>query len=136
MPVIIHRVIYGTLERFLGVSLSTYREDSQHGLRQLQVRVMSISEQANGYAEAVHKKLKEAGIRTGLDISDRTLDYKIREGQLHQVPYMLILGKKEADSKNVSVRSRTGKQKMGIDIGEFISMINDEVTRRDSKQVL
>jgi threonyl-tRNA synthetase len=136
VPVIIHRTIYGTLERFIGIMTEHYQGKFPTWIAPVQVRVMSISEQANKYAEVVHKKLEEAGIRTEIDISDRTLDYKIREGQNQKIPYMLILGKKEMDAGKISVRSRSGKQKMGLALDEFIGSIKEEITKRKNELML
>lgn len=135
-PVVLHRVLYGSLERFIAILIEHLQGKFPTWLAPVQVRIITISEQAAKYAEDVHKRLMKAHIRAELDASDKTLDYKIREGQLHQVPYMLILGKKETEAKKVSVRSRTGKQKMGMDVDEFVSMINEEIARRDAQPAL
>ncbi len=136
MPTIIHRAGYGTLERFVGILIEHLQGKFPTWMAPVQVRVMSISEQANKYAETVYGDLKKGGIRAELDISDRTLDYKIREGQNQKIPYMLILGKKEMEGKKISVRSRSGKQKLGIGIEEFIGQLKKEISERRNDQLL
>ena len=133
-PVIIHRALLGSLERFIGVLVEHYQGKFPTWLAPIQVRIVTISEHANEYAYALYRDLKKKGIRVDADASDRTIDYKIREAQIQQIPYMIVLGKKEVESKKISVRSRSGKQKMGIALDEFLSMISKEVSGRDGKQ--
>ncbi len=135
-PVVIHRVIYGSLERFIGIITEHYQGKFPLWMSPVQVRVISISEQSNKYAEQVYKQLKHHQIRAELDISDKTLDYKIRDGQTQKIPYMLILGKKEMEANKVSVRSRSGKQKMGLALDEFISSVFLEIKERKNELML
>ncbi|MDE1865498.1 MAG: threonine--tRNA ligase [Candidatus Micrarchaeota archaeon] len=129
-PVMIHRVIYGSLERFLGVLVEHLQGKFPTWLAPVQVQVVSISDQVSKYAEEVHSKLRAEKIRAGLDNSDRTLQYKIREAQLQQVPYILVIGKKEQEGGLVTVRERTGKQTMGIKLDEFMKSIKSEISDR------
>ncbi len=133
-PVVIHRVIYGSLERFLGVLIEHLNGRFPTWLSPVQARVITVSEQANEYAYELYDRLKKEGIRVDADASDKTIEYKIREAQMQKIPYMIVLGKKEAESKKVSVRSRSGKQRMGIGADEFISMIKKEISERSSDQ--
>jgi threonyl-tRNA synthetase len=105
-------------------------------LAPVQIRVITISEHANKYAEGIYKKIRKDGIRAELDISDKTLDYKIREAQNQKIPYMLILGKKEVEGEKISVRSRSGKQKMGVTLDEFLSSIKSEISERKNEQLI
>jgi threonyl-tRNA synthetase len=130
MPVVIHRVIYGTLERFMGILTEHCQGKFPTWLAPVQVRVISISEPTNDYADKVYKELLKHGIRTYADLSDRTLEYKIREAQGQKVPYMVILGKKEQESGKITVRDRTGKQKHDLEISEFIKGITNEIKER------
>ncbi len=136
IPVNIHRAALGTLERFIGVMIEHYKGKFPSWLAPVQVRVITISEQANDYAKEVLAELKKNMIRAELDASDKTLEYKIRDGQLMQIPYMVILGKKEMDGKKISVRSRSGKQKMGISLGEFLAPLKDEIAKRKNELML
>ncbi|MCL4379184.1 MAG: threonine--tRNA ligase [Candidatus Marsarchaeota archaeon] len=133
-PVVIHRVIYGSLERFLGVLIEHLNGRFPTWLSPVQARVITVSEQANKYAYELYDRLRKEGIRVDADASDKTIEYKIREAQMQKIPYMIVLGKKEAESKKVSVRSRSGKQRMGIGADEFISMIKKEISERSSDQ--
>lgn len=129
-PVIIHRVIYGSLERFIAVLTEHYQGKFPTWLAPVQTRVISISEGANEYAREVHKKLKDSGIRSECDDSNKTLEYKIREAQLMKVPYMLIVGGKEVEAKTVAVRARSGGQKFGVKIEDFIEKMKVEVENK------
>ncbi|MDE1871066.1 MAG: threonine--tRNA ligase [Candidatus Micrarchaeota archaeon] len=129
-PVIIHRAILGTLERFLGVLIEHYQGRFPTWLAPVQARVITISEQANEYANGVYRKLKDCGIRAYADLSDKTLEYKIREAQLQKIPYMIVIGKKEVEKKTLTIRDRDGKQKHDVPIDDFIGRITSEIKSR------
>ncbi|MGC8571837.1 MAG: threonine--tRNA ligase [Candidatus Micrarchaeia archaeon] len=131
-PVIVHRAIYGTFERFIGILIEHYKGKFPTWLAPTQVRIITISEQANNYAEELYKKIDGKGIRVELDISDKTLEYKIRDAQLHSVPYMIIVGKKEAEAKTISIRTLLGKQKNGANTDEFIDSLKHEIEDRSN----
>ena len=135
-PILIHRALLGSLERFIGVLIEHYQGRFPTWLAPVQVRVITISEHANKYAESVYKELRKNGIRCEIDVSDKTLQYKIRDGQLQQIPYMIILGEKESTAKKISVRSRSGKQKMGESIESFIESIKKEIANRKNELML
>lgn len=135
-PVTLHKAIYGSLERFIGVLIEHLQGKFPTWLAPVQVRVITISDPASKYAEKVYAELKKNHIRAELDISDSTLQYKIREGQLSQVPYMIVLGGKEAEAETISVRSRSGKQKMGARLEEFIASLNSEIKERKGELML
>ncbi|MCL5430203.1 MAG: threonine--tRNA ligase [Candidatus Marsarchaeota archaeon] len=136
MPIVLHRVVYGSLERFLAVLIEHLNGKFPAWLAPVQVRVLSISEKSSKYAEEIYKKLREQHIRVELDISDKTLQYKIRDGQIQQIPYMIILGDKEVEGKKISVRSRSGKQRMGISIDEFLPQLKEEISNRKKELML
>jgi threonyl-tRNA synthetase len=129
-PVIIHRVIYGALERFIGIFIEHSQGKFPTWLAPVQVRVISISEPTNSYADRIYKELRKHGIRTYADLSDRTLEYKIREAQGQKIPYMVILGKKEEESGKITIRDRKGKQTHGLAIDDFIKQIATEIKER------
>ncbi|MGC8669640.1 MAG: threonine--tRNA ligase [Candidatus Micrarchaeia archaeon] len=129
-PVIIHRAILGTLERFIGVMIEHFQGKFPTWIAPVQVRIITISEHENEFASEIYKELKSKGIRAILDNSDRTLEYKIREAQMLKVPYMLIIGKKEAESRSITVRHRSGQQEHGVSIETFISNIESEIKER------
>jgi threonyl-tRNA synthetase len=129
-PVMIHRVIYGSLERFLGVLVEHVQGRFPTWLAPVQVQVVSISDQTSKYAEEISNKIRAEKVRVKLDNSDRTLQYKIREAQMQQVPYIVVLGKKEQEGGLVTIRDRTGKQTMGIRLEDFLKSIKTEISER------
>jgi len=129
-PIIIHRVIYGSLERFLGVLIEHYQGKFPTWFAPVQVRVISISEETSSYAQQVYNKIKDSKIRAELDLSDKTMEYKVRDAQLQKIPYMLIVGKREEESRTVSIRTRDGKQKNSEELDIFLKDLIKEVTER------
>ncbi|MCL5433673.1 MAG: threonine--tRNA ligase [Candidatus Marsarchaeota archaeon] len=130
-PVIVHRAIYGSFERFIGILIEHYKGKFPTWLSPIQVRIIAISDQVNDYANSLYKQIGAEGIvRVELDISDKTLEYKIRDAQLQSIPYMIIIGKKEAVAKTISVRTMFGKQKNNINIEEFINLLKQEINER------
>ncbi len=129
-PVIIHRVIYGTLERFLGVLTEHLHGKFPTWLSPVQVRVITISEHSNKYAEDVYKKLREKHFRAELDISDKTLEYKIRDAKMMEINYTVVIGQKEQEAGTVSIRKRDGTQKMGVKLEDFAADLEKEIRER------
>lgn len=105
-PIMIHRVVYGSIERFIGILIEHYAGKFPLWLAPVQVKVLPISEKFFGYAGDILQSLKAAGIRCEMDNRDEKIGYKIRGAQMEKVPYMLIVGQKEEESQTVSVRSR------------------------------
>ena len=130
MPVIIHRAVLGSVERFTAILVEHLKGKFPTWLAPTQVAVLSISEQVSAYAEEVYGKLRESGLRVSLDVSDRTLQYKIRDAKMKETPYTLILGKKEAEANTISIRMRDGTQKNQQRIEDFISQLSAEVLER------
>ncbi|MGD0728681.1 MAG: threonine--tRNA ligase [Candidatus Micrarchaeaceae archaeon] len=130
-PVMIHRAVLGAVERFMGVLTEHYQGKFPTWLAPMQVKVIAISEHVNEYSETIYKKLVESGIRANMDISDRTLEYKIREAQMQKVPYMIILGKKEQEKNKITIRDRTGKQEHDLEIEELIKRVSKEIKDRE-----
>ena len=129
-PVMIHRAVLGSLERFTAILVEHFKGKFPVWIAPTQVIVLSISEQVSGYAEEVYKRLKEGGFRAAVDISGRTLQYKIRDAKLKEIPYTIILGKNEAEAKTVSIRMRDGTQKNGMKIEDFVSQLSEEIKER------
>jgi len=129
MPVVVHRAILGTLERFIGILVEHYQGKFPSWLAPIQVIVVAVSEKSNNYAEAVFNDLKKSKLRVKLDNSDRTIQYKIREAVTQKVPYIVILGEREEANKTLTIRSRTGVQKE-MNINEFVKLVNKEVAER------
>lgn len=130
VPVVVHRVIYGSLERFLGILIEHCQGKFPTWLAPVQATVITISEESNKYGAGVHQRLKAAGMRAALDDSDKTLEYKIREATLQKVPYLIIIGKKEAEKGTITVRSRSGKQKHDVATEEFVEKVSGEIAER------
>lgn len=129
-PIMIHRVVFGSIERFIGILIEHYAGKFPVWLAPVQVKILPVSDKYVSYAKEVEAWLKEKGIRVELDIRDEKLGYKIREAQLDKVPYMIILGEKEQNSRKISVRSRDGerdKQDLGeMPIEEFVKLLSDK----------
>lgn len=126
-PLIIHRVIYGALERFMGILVEHYQGKFPLWLSPVQVRVLSISDDNMKYAKKVFEELRENGIRVEDDFEAHKLEYKIREAQLQKIPYMIIIGKKEEESKSIAVRDREGKVKYKVKVEDFIKQLKKEI---------
>ena len=129
-PVMIHRVIFGTMERFIGILIEHYAGAFPIWLAPEQVSIIPITERNIDYAQKIYDHLKDHGIRADLDDRNESMSYKIREAQLKKVPYMLIIGDKESENYQVSIRAR-GKGDLGSKgINEFTDLLKKEI---DSK---
>ena len=124
-PIMIHRAIMGSLERFLGVLIEHYRGAFPFWLAPEQVRVMSISEKSRDYAERIKVILIENGFRATADVRDEKVSYKIREAQILKIPVMVIVGENEKSSETVSIRFRDGKENRGIKIDALIQLLKE-----------
>ncbi len=130
MPVMIHRVVFGSIERFIGVITEHFAGAFPTWLAPVQAVVIPISEKQADYAGQVQAKLAEAGVRAECDLRAEKMGYKIREAQLQKVPYMLVVGDKEKQSGEVSVRSRGEGDVGSCALGEFVARITDEIAKR------
>ena len=128
--VMIHRAIFGSLERFFGILLEHFAGAFPTWLAPIQVVIIPISDRHVDYASEVLKKLEDSGIRVELDDRRETLGYRIRDNQMKKVPYMLILGDREKESKKISVRTRENKEFKDLELDEFISKISEEIKSR------
>jgi threonyl-tRNA synthetase len=129
-PYMIHRVIFGSIERFIGILIEHYAGRFPTWLAPVQVRVIVVSEAAADYAGSVYSKLKEAGIRCEIDTRNEKIGYKIREAQLQKIPYMLIIGDKELEAGNVAVRSRDAGDLGALPLDKFLADITEEIRTR------
>jgi threonyl-tRNA synthetase len=130
MPIVVHKTVIGSLERFMGVLTEHYQGKFPVWLAPVQVRVISISEHSNDYGNKIYSELRKRGIRVHSDFSDRTLEYKIRDAQMQKVPYMIIVGKKEQEKNKITVRDRAGKQVHDMELSEFVKKISEEIAER------
>jgi threonyl-tRNA synthetase len=126
-PVMIHRTILGSIERFIGVITEHYAGAFPLWISPVQVKILPISQMQNEYACKIQEILKEKGFRVEVDLEDEKIGYKIRNAQLEKVPYMLVLGQNEVDSDTISFRKRDGEQKDKLTIQEFIQILEKEI---------
>ena len=130
-PIMIHRVVYGSVERFIGILIEHFAGKFPVWLAPVQVKVIPVSEKSMEYAQGVYDQLKAAGIRTELDRKDEKVGYKIRQAQLEKVPFMLVLGEKEAAEGKITVRSRD-KGDLGVaDLSAFIADVKKMIETRE-----
>lgn len=122
-PVMIHRAILGSVERFLGILIEHYSGKFPVWLAPEQVRVIPVSHELNDYAQEVAESLHGQGLRVVSDTSDEKMNYKIRQAQLQKIPYMIIVGEKEKEAQLISVRTRDGEQKNNIPAAELVELI-------------
>lgn len=126
-PVVLHRTILGSMERFIGIMLEHYRGALPVWLSPVQVRVIPLSDEHKDYAARVLASITEAGVRAEGDFEAGTMGAKIRNAQLLKIPYMLVIGKKEEEGKTVAVRMRSGEQRLGVELGDFLSEVREKV---------
>ncbi len=126
-PVMVHRTIYGSVERFIGILIEQYAGAFPTWLAPVQVKLMNITDTQYDYLKKVEETLKENNIRVEIDTRNEKIGYKIREAQLQKVPYMLILGDKEVEAGKVAVRSRKDGDLGAISLEEFIEKIKNEI---------
>ncbi len=126
-PVMIHRVVLGSIERFIGVITEHFAGAFPFWLSPVQVEVLPVSNAFNDYGAEVAKKLDEAGIRVHLDDRNEKIGYKIREAQLQKTPYMLVVGEREKNDGTVSVRTRAGEDKGEVKVEEFVAQALEEI---------
>ena len=126
----LHRVCFGSVERFIGILIEHYAGKFPTWLAPVQVKALPVSEKSRDYAHEVCAKLEEAGIRVVCDDRDEKIGYKIREARsVDRVPYMLIIGEKEVEAGNISVRDRSNET-VQKDLDEFIAEVVAEIAER------
>ncbi|MBR0162309.1 MAG: threonine--tRNA ligase [Oscillospiraceae bacterium] len=127
-PVMIHRVVFGSIERFIGVITEHYAGAFPLWLAPVQVKVLPITDRAAEYSENLRQRLENAGIRTEVDLRNEKIGYKIRGAQLEKIPYMLVIGDKEIEAGTVAVRTRGGQDLGAMSMEEFMQKLNAEIT--------
>jgi threonyl-tRNA synthetase len=127
-PVVLHRAMYGSMERFIGILIEHYAGAFPTWLSPVQVRLMTISDAHVPYAEEVKAKMEQAGIRVELDARNEKIGYKIREAQVQKIPYMLVIGEKEVAEGTLSVRKRGVGDEGALPVDEFIAKIKQEIS--------
>ena len=129
-PIMIHRVVFGSIERFMGILIEHFAGAFPTWLAPTQVEVIPVSDKTLDYATKVKTDLENAGIRVHLDDRAEKMGYKIREAQVHKIPYMLVVGPKEAEENKVAVRSRAKGDEGNFAVADFINRIKDEIDNK------
>ena len=136
VPVVIHRAVSGSLERFIAILIEHFAGAFPVWLAPEQVRVLPISDDVRGVAGEIAERMRAAGLRATLDDRSETLNYRIREGEVMKVPYMAVVGKREADAGTIAVRARgAGKKQEVVPVSEFIDRVRGEAVSRSLSTV-
>ena len=130
VPVMIHRAILGSLERFIGIVLENYAGKLPLWLAPIQLMVMNISDAQSDYAQAINAQLRAAGFRANLDLRNEKIGYKIRSSTLQKIPYMLVIGDNEVASETVAVRELGGTDLGRMSIAQLSATLHDKVQRK------
>ena len=131
-PVMMHRVVYGSIERFIGILIENYAGAFPTWLAPVQVKILPISDKFMDYAYELKKKMFDLGIRVEVDDRNEKIGYKIREAQVKKVPYSIIVGESELENKNISVRKRREKDTVTMDVDAFIAQVLKEIKTREN----
>ncbi|TVQ91217.1 MAG: threonine--tRNA ligase [Chromatiaceae bacterium] len=130
VPVMIHRAILGSMERFIGILIEHYAGALPVWLAPVQAMAMNITDRQAPYVEQVTKTLRDKGFRVHADLRNEKIGYKIREHTLQKVPYLLVMGDREVDSGTLALRDRDGRDLGSLGIDEFVDRLHDQVSRR------
>jgi threonyl-tRNA synthetase len=125
-PVMLHRVILGSIERFLGVLVEHYAGAFPVWLAPVQAILLPITDRVHAYAQELAQEMRHADLRVDIDLRPETLRYKIREAQLQKIPYMVIIGDREAANRTLSPRLRDGTELKDLEVGAFIARLKEE----------
>jgi threonyl-tRNA synthetase len=128
-PVMLHRVILGAIERFMGVLIEHYAGAFPLWLSPVQAIILTVTDMHSPYGEEVYRQLLDADVRIQRDFRNEKLGYKIREGQMQKIPYMLVIGDKEVGSKTISPRQRDGENLGAMSVDNFISLVKEKCGR-------
>ena len=134
-PIMIHRVAFGSIERFIGILIEHFAGAFPTWLSPVQVKVLPISDKYMEYGEKVKAALEAANIRTEIDTRAEKIGYEIREARLQKIPYMLVVGAKEEEENTVSVRSRFAGDEGAKSLDDFIAAITEEIKNRENRKV-
>ena len=126
----LHRVIFGSIERFIGILIEHYAGRFPTWLAPVQVKILPITDKHTQYSLKLEKMMKEKGIRVEVDARNEKIGYKIRESQLSQIPYMLVIGDKEIESGKVAVRSRDEGELGAVPVEVFIDGIVEDIQEK------
>jgi threonyl-tRNA synthetase len=130
VPVMLHRAILGSFERFMGILIEHYAGKLPLWLSPIQAVVLTISEKQNDYAVKINEMLQKRGIRADLDLRNEKIGFKIREHTLQKVPYLLVVGDKEVEAGQVAVRTREGKDLGVMTMDTICDTLMQEITQK------
>jgi len=131
-PVMIHRVVFGSIERFIAILTEHYAGAFPVWLSPVQVKILPILEKQHDYVAEVKKALEEKGVRVEADLRNEKIGYKIREAQLEKVPYMLVIGDKEMENRTVAVRSRKDGDLGPMRLEDFVNRIVEAIKNKEN----
>jgi threonyl-tRNA synthetase len=134
-PLMVHRALYGSVERFFGILVEHYAGNFPLWLAPVQVKILTLTEEQDAAAEALKTTLEAAGLRVELDLRRERIGHKIRETTLEKVPYMIILGPKDVETATVSVRLRDGRQFNGLKPDDLVKKLTDEAATKQTTPV-
>ena len=126
-PIMIHRVVFGSIERFIGVITEHFAGAFPTWLAPVQVKILTITDRANDAAKTIQQKLDAIGVRAEIDLRNEKIGFKIREAQMMKIPYMLVIGDKEAENGTVAVRSRSNGDLGAMPVEDFMAKIAEEI---------
>jgi len=132
-PIILHRVIYGAVERFIGIMTEHLNGKFPAWLNPVQVKVLTINDSCNEYADGIVETLISNGFRVERDYRSETIGKKIRDAQMNKVNYILTIGEKEVEAKNLAVRDRNNENKFGVSVEDFVAQLKEEVEKKELK---
>lgn len=135
-PVMLHRAVLGSLERFIGVYLEHTAGHLPPWLSPIQVAILNVTDRVNEFCEELQGQLKGMGVRVEFDRRNEKLNYKIREAQMQKIPYMVIVGDKEAETKTLSLRLRDGSEHKGLDVEQFLKLVENDIKTRQLQSSL
>ncbi len=131
IPVMLHRAILGSLERFIGILIENYAGALPLWLSPIQVVILNISRGQAEYAQKIESQLRESGIRASADLRNEKITYKIREHSLQKIPYQIIVGDEEIKTNEVAVRNRAGEDQGKMSLQAFIERLNSEIISKN-----
>ncbi|MBQ7516553.1 MAG: threonine--tRNA ligase, partial [Schwartzia sp.] len=132
-PVMIHRVVYGSIERFIGILTENYAGAFPVWLAPVQVKLLPITDKYNDYAFEINRRLFDLGLRSEVDDRNEKVGYKIREAQVKKIPYALVVGEQEAQSHTVNVRKYGEKDSRSMTVDEFIALVQEKIATKAEK---
>ena len=130
VPVMLHRAILGSLERFLGILIEEYAGTFPVWLAPVQVMVINIADRHADYAYKIMRDLEKQGVRVKIDLRNEKIGFKIREHSMQRVPYLVIIGDKELEEKNITVRTQKGEDLGGLSVNDFAGLVKQEIVDR------